>query len=179
VPVLRQPTRALFCAPIVLALAASPAFAELEQEVKAAYLFKFLTYVEWPQTALGDGAPLVIGVLGDDDVYACLTKIVGGREAQGRAVEVRRLAVGQAPAGVHLLFVGRSAAVQLRRLGHPVGVAVVSDTAGALERGAMINFLRVGDNVRFEVAPEVAEVGGLHISSRMLAVAERVKVGPS
>ncbi len=174
-PALRQLARALLCAPILLALVASPAIAELEQEVKAAYLFKFLTYVEWPPAALGDGAPLVIGVVGDDDVYVCLTKIAFGREAQGRAVVVRRLAVGQTPDGVHLLFVGRAAAAQLRRLGRPVGIAVVSDAAGALERGAMINFLRIGDNVRFEVAPKVAEGRGLHISSRMLAVAERVK----
>jgi YfiR/HmsC-like len=149
-----------------------------EHEVKAAFLFKFLSFVEWPAPSFARaGAPLVIGVLGADEVHFALQEIVPGRSAQGRPLEVRQLREGERPAGVHLLFVGRAAAAALPRLPAQPGLLVVSEVDGALEQGAMINFLRVDGRVRFEVAPDAAERRGLRISSRMLAVAQHVKPG--
>ena len=150
-----------------------------EHEVKAAFLFKFLSFIEWPaQSFARHGAPLVIGVLGADDVHFALQEIVPGRSAQGRPLEVRKLKEGERSAGVHLLFVGRAAAGALPMLPAQPGLLVVSEADGALEQGAMINFLRVDGRVRFEVAPEPAERRGLRISSRLLAVAQHVKPGP-
>lgn len=149
-----------------------------EHEVKAAFLFKFLSFIEWPaQSFAHAGAPLVIGVLGADDVHFALQEIVPGRSAQGRPLEVRKLKEGERTAGVHLLFVGRAAVAALPKLPPQSGLLVVSEADGALEQGAMINFLRVDGRVRFEVAPDAAERRGLRISSRMLAVAQHVKPG--
>jgi hypothetical protein len=149
-----------------------------EHEVKAAFLFKFLSFIEWPaQSFARASAPLVIGVLGADDVHFALQEIVPGRTAQGRPLEVRKLKEGERTAGVHLLFVGRAAAAILPKLPAQPGLLVVSEADGALEQGAMINFLRVDGRVRFEVAPDAAERRGLRISSRMLAVAQHVKPG--
>ena len=171
-----RPLRAFlcFCVPAVL-LSAPASSAELEKNVKAAYLYKFLSYVEWPATEPAVGSPLVIGVLNADDVYASLLPIVQGRQAQGHPVQVRTIKAGEAISGVHLLFVGRAASSELTRLAGQPGVLIVSEIEGGLEQGAMINLLRVGDRVRFEVAPGIAERGGLRISSRMLTVALRVK----
>ncbi len=149
-----------------------------EHEVKAAFLYKFLSFVEWPaQSFAHAGAPLVIGVLGSDEVHASLRDIVPERSAQGRPLELRKLKDGERPAGVHLLFVGRAASAALPKLAAQPGLLVVGETEGALERGAMINFLRVDGRVRFEVAPEAAERRGLRVSSRMLAVAQHVRPG--
>jgi hypothetical protein len=76
-----------------------------------------------------------------------------------------------------MLFVGRAAAASLPKLGAQPGVLVVSEAEGALEHGAMINFVGIDGRVRFEVAPEAAERRGLRISSRMLAVAQHVRPG--
>jgi hypothetical protein len=116
-------------------------------------------------------------VLGADEVHASLQDIVSERSAHGRPLELRKLKDGERPAGVHVLFVGRGASASLSKLADEPGLLVVSDTRGALERGAMINFLRVEGRVRFEVAPEAAERRGLRISSRMLAVAQHVRPG--
>ena len=149
-----------------------------EHEVKAAFLYKFLSFVEWPaQSFARAGAPLVIGVLGADEVHASLQEIVPGRSAQGRPLELRKLKDGERPAGVHLLFIGRAAAASLPKIPAQPGLLVVSEVEGALEQGAMINFLRVEGRVRFEVAPELADRRGLRISSRMLAVAQHVRSG--
>ncbi|HET8947306.1 MAG TPA: YfiR family protein [Candidatus Polarisedimenticolia bacterium] len=156
------------------------ALAQLAHEVKGAFLFKFLSYVEWPDEALGGPhTPLVIGVLGDEDVREALEQIVQGRLAQGRPVEVRRLKAGDAPDGLHMLFAGRESVPELARFAGRRGLLLVGDRDDGLARGAMINLVLAENRVRFEVAPEAAERAGLHISSRMLALAQFVKPGPS
>jgi hypothetical protein len=167
-------------APLLVAaavLAPGISHAELESEVKAAYLYRFLSYLEWPQAAAeGDRSPFVIGVMGADDVYDALKDIVQGRVAQGRPIEVRRLREGDDSLGIHVLFVGKSAAGILPKLAARNAI-VVSEVDGALRRGAAINLVRTADHVRFEVAPAAAERKGVRISSRMLAVAAHVETG--
>ena len=172
---MRALTPLLVAAAVVLA--PGIAHAELESEVKAAYLYRFLSYLEWPAPAVeGDASPLVIGVMSADDVYDSLKDIVHGRFAQGRPIEIRRLKEGDDSLGIHLLFVGKPAAGILPQLASRNAI-VVSEVDGALQRGAAINLLRKADHVRFEVAPAVAEKKGVRISSRMLSVAARVETG--
>ena len=169
--------RAALAGLLMLACAAAAA-QPLEHEVKAAFVFKFLSFVDWPpQSFAAADTPLAIGVLGADEVLAELNGIVRDRSAQNRPVSVRALREGERPAGLHLVFVGRAAAAQIPRLAALPGVLVVSESEGALGQGAMVNFVSVDGRVRFEVAPEQAERRGLRISSRMLAVAQHVKPG--
>jgi hypothetical protein len=155
----------------------------LEHEVKAAYLFRFLSFVEWPATSFArPDSPIVIGVLGADDVLEELRDIVPGRVVQGRPVAVQRIATlegrqAEVAAGVHVLFIGREASGQLARLVPSRGVLVVSDSAGGLDQGAVVNFVRSEGRVRFEVAVDAATRRELKISSRMLAVASSVRQG--
>jgi len=172
----------LIAAAWLLALHCGAAFAQpLEHEVKAAFLFKFLSFVEWPQAALGaPGAPLVIGVAGAEDAATALEQMSAGRSAQGRPVEVRRLREGEPATGVHMLFLARGAAPRLRELGRAAPgqpLLVVCEWDGALDQGAAVNFVRAEGRVRFEVALDAAERRGLRISSRMLSVALNVRPG--
>jgi hypothetical protein len=163
---------------IALLVSSTPtvAHAELEHELKAAYVFKFLTYVEWPASAFPDEhAPIVIGVLDAEEVRDALTDIVSARRAQGRRIAVRRFGGDESTSGVHVLFFGRSAVRELPKFAGRSGVLLMSEAEGALDRGSMINLLRVGDRVRFEVDPDAAERSGLHISSRVLPLAQFVK----
>jgi hypothetical protein len=150
----------------------------LEHEVKAAYLFRFLSFIEWPQASFArPDSPIVVGVLGADDVLQELRDIVPGRVVQGRPVAVQRVADAASTAGVHLLFLGRGAASQLARLPPARGQVVVTDWAGGLDQGAVVNFVREEGRVRFEVAVDAAARRDLKISSRMLAVASSVRQG--
>lgn len=151
------------------------------EQVKAAYLLKFPGFVEWPPQAF-DGArsPLVIAVAGADDVYATLRELAPANPVQGRPIEVLRLQSPEPSTPTHLLFVGAERAAQLPAwiaayAGRPV--VVVADTAGGLESGAALNFVEVGNRLRFEAAPSAAERVGLRLSSRLLGVAERVLKG--
>ena len=175
----RRYLRVFLCFAAGVAAAAS-AFAQreaTESGVKAAFLYKFANYIEWPANAFSaPAAPLVIGVLGADEVAAELDRIVPGRNVNGHPVTVKRLKGGEGAAGVHILFVGReSGTAAAVRSAREQGALTVTETEHGLETmGSAINFLTAGDRVAFEVSLDAAEKSGHRISSRMLAVAKRV-----
>jgi hypothetical protein len=145
--------------------------------VKAAFLYKFANYIEWPASAFpAPASPLVIGVMGANDIASELERIVPGRAVNGHPVTVRRLREAEGLRGIHVLFIGRdqAAIAPLIAAAQQSGVLVVSDAEGALDRGSAINFISAGERIAFEVSLEAAEKSGLRISSRMLSVARRV-----
>jgi hypothetical protein len=150
-------------------------------EVKAAYLYRIPGYITWPDSAFASAeSPLVIGVLGADKLYDELVALAAGRQIQGRNVTVRKLS--SVEQDIHVLFIGNGPPdVSLSRAlsaasGHPV--VTVTDSDKGIEQGAMLNFLTVDGRVRFEVSLTAAERAGVKLSSRMLAVAERIVGNP-
>jgi hypothetical protein len=154
-----------------------------EYKVKAAFLFKFAGYVEWPPEVFeAPDAAFVIGVIGADALGDQLAQIVAGRSIGGRPVAVRTLRRGEPVSGLHILFIGRSNGgrpldVLASAKGRPVLTVTESEDAFAL--GSMINFVIVEDKVRFDVAPREAELANLKVSARLLSVARKVLAGPS
>jgi hypothetical protein len=166
------------CAALLIALAGAAAAQPKEHEVKAAFLFKFLSFVEFPRETLPADSAVVIGMVGGDEVAAELQHMVAGRSVDGRKVLLRRLREGEPYAGVHVIFFGRGEAARLRelqRVAPTQPLLVVCEWEGALEQGAVVNFLRDESRVRFEVALDAAERRRLRISPRMLAVAQSVR----
>jgi len=161
----------------LLAAALPAAAAEaLEASVKAAYIYKFLAYVDWPPASFANAeAPQVIGVMAADAVEADLEQLVTGRHVNGRPLVVRKIVAGDSLEGVHVLYLGRNArapAVMPLVAGKPT--LVITDAPTGLAEGGALNFVMVDGRVRFEAAPAAAERSGLRLSSRLLAVAERV-----
>lgn len=150
----------------------------LERNVKAAFLYKFLGYVDYPENATPvQGEPLVIGVVGADDVAEELRRITVGRSMNGRAVAVRKLRPGEAPGKVHMLFIGDDDAADTEKALAAVRqmpVLTVTETGRNLRQDSVINFLVVDERVRFEVSLDAAEKNNLKLSSRLLAVAYKV-----
>ena len=159
----------LSCAVVVCARAQDAS----ESAVKAAFLYKFAAYVEWPAPLRPD-APFVIATLAADDVAAELATLLPGRAVAGRSAVVRKVQAGDPMQDVQILFVGRKAANPKGAMdaARRHGALVVTETG--LEQGGTINFVVADNRVSFEVSLEAAERGGHRISSRMLAVARRV-----
>lgn len=150
----------------------------LEQRVKAAFLYQFAGYVEWPPNTFPQPTtPITIAVMGADAVAAELAQVVTGRTIGGRSVTVKRVKPGESLAGAHILFVGRAESGRLQQLAAPKALLTVTETDGALTQGSMINFVLVERRVRFEIALDSAEKSGLKLSSRLLAVAQQVQKG--
>lgn len=170
------------CALAGLGLAATGAHGQRpeasEASVKAAFLYKFAGYIEWPPTAFAsEASPFVLAVMASDEVAAELARIVPGRVVAGRPVTLKRVREGEPLRGVNLLFVGRIEASRLQavlRAAQQQGVLAVAESDRGLELGATINFVSTNDRVGFEVSLDSAEKSGHRISSRMLTVARRV-----
>ena len=154
-----------------------------EYRIKAAFLFKFVGFVEWPPATFERAdAPFTIGVLGNATLGNELEQIVAGRQVTGHPVRVRVLGRGDSSAGLQVLFVGLSEAGHLGAVvaaTDGVSTLVVSESDGALALGSAINFVVVDDKVRFDVALHSINRAGLKISARLLAVARVVQPDPS
>jgi hypothetical protein len=171
---------------VVVAACAPPVDAQVpatasERSVKAAFVYKFLGYVDWPSDAFAvPDAPLVIGVVAADDLAGDLAEVVRNRSVGTHAIEVRTLRPADPLAGIDVLFVGAAARARLAALARAAaarGILVISESDDALAQGSMINFIVVDGRVRFEVALDSAERAGLKLSSRLLAVAHFVRMG--
>jgi hypothetical protein len=160
---------------VALLLPAAAQTPSLEYAVKAAYLTKFIPFIQWPDTAFASpAAPVTICVLGDDPFGPSLDMAAKGAEPAGRPIMVRRLSKPD-PAGCQLLFVGGDAAVVGGALEAMKGRAVVTVTdTNAAPRG-VISFVVVGNRVRFDIDDALAAQGGISISSKLLGLARTVK----
>jgi hypothetical protein len=145
------------------------------ENVKAAYLYHFAGYVEWPAD---DKGPLSIGVIGDRQVVNDLQHILAGRTVQGRIVRVLEMKAGDDPSNIQVLYVGPGNTDDLHRLASLARqrhILLVSDAPGALELGSTINFVNVANRIRFEISVVSAKQAGLKLSSRLLSVAIKLK----
>jgi len=152
-----------------------------EYEVKAAFLYNFAKFVEWPSRAFpGPTTPFQICVLNRDPFRDALSNIVQGKSSSGRPIVSRAV---QSPADARscqVLFISQSdpeilkqAVERLRDL----PVLTVGESDDFLRLGGMINFVLEQDRVRFEINLEAAERHHLKLSSKLLAVARVVNVG--
>lgn len=150
----------------------------MEYPVKAAFLYKFCFYIEWPPAAFTSAdSPFVFGIAAPDEFITELNTVIADRTINGRPVQIRRIDNGDA-SGVHLLFVAQSKQSQLPKLlaqtqGLPV--IVVTDSEHGLDNGSAINFSLKNNRVSFEVALDAASRQGLHLSAQLLKVASNVR----
>lgn len=182
---LRRMTALLNCLLALLMLMPASGIAQDDDDIaadriRAAYILKFLEYVEWPGTAFPDAtAPYVIGVTEWDYVANELARLAPARTSRGRSIIVRRLAPGNVPPEVHAVYVGRRSASAARVAGAYAGkpVLIITDDEAALPHAGIINFVPVDRRVRFEISLVNADKAGLRLSSRLLSVAVRVHKG--
>ena len=175
---MRLPISLLAAVAVLLWTQPSRAAEDSPGEVKARFVIQLLKYVTWPEAGTPAGAPFVVGVVGDDAFAAALSQLAGGKEAQGRAVEVRPLADGANAEGVHLLYLGGRDASSLRQVardhhGHPV--LTVADRFEFPELGGDIGLELVGGRVSFSISRRKSIRGDFVISSKLMRLASEVK----
>jgi hypothetical protein len=147
-----------------------------EYELKAAFLYKFASFVDWPD-AVSSG-PLCIGVLGPDPFGLALDEVVKGKSFHGRSFEIRRFKAGHEPDNCQILFISPMEPKKLRAvLDRLQGAAVltVGDVPGFCASGGMINLGLAGDKVQLEINVEASLTAGLHLHSRLLSLARIVR----
>jgi len=152
-----------------------------EYDVKAAFLFNFTKFVEWPSAAFTDEhSSLRICILGEDPFGKTLRLLAEG-EVAGRRLTLLHLDKLNNLEACHVLYISRSEADRLPQVLaglRNAPVLTVGDAKGFIDQGGMINFVLEGSKVRFDVNQEAAERAGIKISSRLLALAKHVKGNP-
>jgi hypothetical protein len=147
-----------------------------EVAVKAALIYNFAKFAEWP--ALPSGAPIVTCIVGDDAIAAALATTVRGQNISGHTLDVRRPQDSAAWRPCHLLFIAdaetRRSASALSGI-RALPILTVSDGKGFAEADGIIELFVEGGRMRFAINVDAAEHAGLHLSSRLLGVAKIVR----
>ncbi len=155
---------------------------QLEYRVKAAFLYNFARFVEWPgRPENGREEAIVLGVLGKDPFGASLDDTVRGRTIKKRPLTVRCFRSLQELEPCHVLFISRSESRRLAEILRALeyhSTLTVSDMEGFLRKGGMIHFVVEKGSVRFDINLEPAERAELAVSSQLLKVARTVKNRP-
>jgi hypothetical protein len=144
-----------------------------EYQVKAAFLYNFVKFVEWPAEALTKQEGMVLCVFGKDPFNGELDQATQGKSVDGRKLAIHRINDPVAAISCHVLFVGASEPGRSRAVISAVrnfAVLTVTETDRRAE-GGMINFLMDGQRVRFQIDAKAAARVGLKISSKLLQVA--------
>jgi len=169
----------------LMLLTASPVAAQTalsEYEIKAAFLFHFAQYVQWPPEAVPrESRSFELCVLGTDPFGATLEETFAGKVVHGRPLAIRRIARFDAD-GCQILFVSSSESNRINEILRAIvgaSILTVGETAGFTAAGGIINFRIQNDKLRFEINPEAAEGSGLKISSELLKLATIVHGEPA
>jgi hypothetical protein len=160
--------------------AEAPAFDEYQ--VKAAFLYNFAKFVEWPQGTFANSTdPITICTVGQNPFGSALEDMVKGKKVGDRAFAVRRLPDTQQASQCQILFIGgaewRRTGALLEAVKSP-GILTVGETDDFTALGGIINFRLDGPRVRIRVDLQAAERGKLRISSKLLSLAEIAKKQP-
>ncbi len=149
-----------------------------EYQVKAAFLYNFAKFVEWPADAFPDvQSPIVLGILGDDPFGSVLDKMIYGKAANGRGFVVKRVSEDAKLRSCHILFISSSEKKHLARILEGLkgaGVLTVGDMDRFAESGGVIHLLLAENKVRFGINLTAAARARLKISSKLLALARIV-----
>lgn len=172
---------ALLLAGLVTLTVAAPEAAEGpslgEYQVKAAFIYNFAKFVEWPREASFGREPFVVTVIGDDPFGGVLDQTLRGKTVGDRAVVVRRAFRVQDIGRSQVLFISDSERERLPSILKSIDsspILTVGQMAEFAARGGIIGFRLDGDRVRLDISLNAAERSKLKISSQLLRVARVV-----
>ena len=171
-------TRRLLLAALVIGAVRSASFAQevsSEYRVKAAYLYNFVKYVEWPDTSKGR---ILICVAGQNPFGGLLESMVRNERVHGVPLATEVILEPRTDCDVFFTPKTSLAMRAYLRAASGLPILTIGETPGYVEQGGMIGFYQDGVNVRFEINPAAATRVQLKISSRLLQLARIVEPAP-
>ncbi|NVM21789.1 MAG: YfiR family protein [Desulfobacterales bacterium] len=151
-----------------------------EYLIKAAFLYNFAKFVEWPTEAFpNDSTPITLCILGEDPFGDALESIKG-KTIRGRDMVIRHVVRVEDLEHCHILFVSASEEKRLPQILNTIRdktILTVSDMNRFARRGGIINLVTVRSKIRFEINVDATDLVGLRISSKLLRLARIVKDG--
>jgi hypothetical protein len=143
-----------------------------EYQIKAAFIFNFAKFVEWPATAFPKASsPMLVGVLGENPFHDALEKTIKNKTVDEHPVVIMQYHSAADATNCHILFISSSEKARLPQILRQLkgsSVLTVSEIPGFTETGGMINFVLEGTKIRFQINNDAANGAGLKISSKLL-----------
>ena len=166
----------LMLAVVFLAIAGiGPALAQSEEGVKAAFIYNFAKFTEWPDGAFaGASAPVTVGFVVADALADKFQQVIAGRNANGRDFAIKKLSGAADAAGCQIVYVGdasQAAAVVGATKGKPV--LTLGESDGFVSAGGMVNFVLEGGKVGFDLDLNVVNANGLKVDAKLRSVARK------
>jgi len=167
----------LITAAILLPCCAQPDSAPqapTEYQVKAAFLYNFAKFVEWPAAPNEQKDPLAICVLGQDPFDGALERVTQGKTVNDRRIVIRRTNDIAIARSCQVLFVSLSEVgrmTEIIKALRDASVLSVSDIERFCQSGGVIAFAMEGQRVRFRINVNAAARANLKISSKLLQLA--------
>jgi hypothetical protein len=175
---MRWPAAVLFVLLAIAGRALAQAPAD-EAQVKAAFVYNFLKFVDWPEgAARRSDDPLVVAIIGEGPTADAVAAFLATKHVGDRPVIVRHLAWDQPLAGIQAAFVSEGDAKRLRRVLDAAAAAAVlsiGESNAFASRGGVIGLLVEERKVRFDIDTDAAEAAHLRISSKLLALGRVVR----
>jgi hypothetical protein len=153
-----------------------------EYQIKAAFLYNFTRFVEWPAESFADRAsPIEIGAFCPGEFGDAMNRIVEGRKVNGRRVTVKMLETPASAIASHVVFVCASHDDRVAALEREVGarpVLTVGESTAFRDAEGIITFVLEGDKLRFQINSAAADRAGLKLSAQLRKLAKAVPEAP-
>ena len=153
-----------------------------EAEAKAAFLYNFAKFVEWPAKAFtSDSEPISVAVFGDDQFAVKLSALLQQRKAHGRSFHVRKAFSVQEAKEAHIAFISSEENKRVAQILDGINnspTLTVGESEPFFEHGGMINFVVEDKKLRFDINVGAAEKASLNVSSQLLRLARKLKERP-
>ena len=150
-----------------------------EYELKAAFLYNFTKFIEWPTNRFQDAkAPFVVAVAGSSPCTAELEKIAKERKVNGRPLIIKTVKTPEAARDAHVLFVPTSENARLKEWlpsMQGAGVLSIGESEPFLKEGGILNFVLAEEKIRFDLNIDQAEAAGLRVSAQLQKLARSVR----
>ena len=144
-------------------------------QVKAAFLYNFSQFVEWPKQSLQDNAPFVIGIIGDDPFGTYIDALVKGEKAGRHPIVVRRFNSVVDLENCQILYLNVSNSAEVAKSLRDRSILTISDAENFASEGGMIRFVTTNNKIRLQINPSVVRAAKLDISSKLLRLAEIIE----
>jgi hypothetical protein len=151
------------------------ASAQVDYSVYANIVYRFTKYIDWPDRM--KNGDFVIGIIGESEIYEELVSITRNKKVNGQPIVIKRLSPNAKSYNAHILFIADEESNSTRYIAGVVsgkGTLLVSERHGLVERGACINFIVIGDNLKLEIGKTNIERQNLNIASELLSLGKIV-----
>ena len=147
-----------------------------EYQVKAAFLFNFTQFVEWPPSSFSTPqAPLVIGVFGKDPFGSYLKETIAGEKMDGHPLVIQHYSNIEDLRTCHILFINETETYKVKQVIESLkgrSILTVSDKPDFIKNGGMIRLFIENNKTKLRINPEATKAANLVISSKLLRIAE-------